>query len=64
MQNMTENLDNILIQLELRGVNTEHFFDFNKISDDVVADIERLEGEYPDSDWIQELYVDKTNKMT
>ena len=64
MENMTENLDHILIQLELRGVNTQYVFNFDKISDDIVHDIDRLEGEFPDSDWVQKLYDYKMNKVT
>ncbi|XP_063677366.1 uncharacterized protein LOC134813486 [Bolinopsis microptera] len=64
MQNITENLDNILVQLELRGVDTQYIFNFDKISDDIVHDIDRLEGEFPDSDWVQKLYDYKMNKMT
>ena len=64
MRNMTENLDNILIQLELRGINTGHSFDSDKISDDIVRDIEQLQGEYPDIDWIRKLYAHKMSKTT
>ncbi|KAL5261293.1 hypothetical protein ACHWQZ_G007112 [Mnemiopsis leidyi] len=62
MQNMTDNLDNILIQLELRGINTEYSFDFDKISDDVVDDIDNLAGEFPESDWIHKLYANKMDR--
>lgn len=61
---MSENLDNILIQLELRGINTEYSFDFDNISDSILQDIDMLEGEFPKSDWIAKLYANKMEKLT
>ena len=63
MQNMTDNLDNILIQLELRGIDTEYTFNFDNISDDIVNDIDNLAGEFPESDWIHKLYANKMDRI-
>ena len=62
MQSMTDNLDNILIQLELRGIDTEYNFNFDNISDDIVNDIDNLAGEFPESDWIHKLYANKMDR--
>lgn len=61
---MTDNLDNILIQVELRGINTKYTFDFDKIDDSIVKDIDELQDEFPELDWIKDLYDHKMRTVT
>ena len=63
VKNMPDNLNNILIQLELRGIDTGYKFDFDKIDNDVVHDMDKLDGEFPDTEWLRQLYQNKMSKI-